>query len=64
MTWGEGAVLFSDLAGEGRNFRCAGASMGGPRFWAWSGQARNMGLAASTISNFLKRGAVLPASGF
>lgn len=36
MTWGEGDVLPSDLGGEGRDFRRAGAAMGGARSWPWS----------------------------
>lgn len=37
MTWGEGDVLPSDLGGEGRDFRRAGAVVGGARAGALSG---------------------------
>lgn len=36
MTWGEGDVLSQDLGGDGRDFRRAGAAVGGARSWPWS----------------------------
>lgn len=44
MTWGEGDVLPSELGDEGRDFRCAGATVGGARAWPWSGQSGARGL--------------------
>ena len=36
MTWGEGDVLPRRLGGGGRDFRQAGATVGGARAWVWS----------------------------
>lgn len=43
MTWGEGDVLPWHLGRRGRDFRRAGATVGGARVWAWSVRLRTRG---------------------
>lgn len=67
VTWGEGDVLPSQLGGEGRDFRRAGAAGGGARALARSGPGPgHVGPAARTPSGPRERDGVpcsLPGAG-
>lgn len=60
MTWGEGDVLPRRLGGGGRDFRQAGATVGGARAWVWSAGPGTRGPGGKHhLKPPLKRSAVL-----